>query len=51
MSQINSVTVLGLGYVGLPLAIGLSRHYQVIGYDINERLVSNIQAGKAPPGD
>jgi UDP-N-acetyl-D-galactosamine dehydrogenase len=28
----NKIAVIGLGYVGLPLAAHLSRHFNVIGY-------------------
>lgn len=29
------IAVIGLGYVGLPLAVALSKHYKVMGYDKN----------------
>ncbi|MDE7235339.1 MAG: Vi polysaccharide biosynthesis UDP-N-acetylglucosamine C-6 dehydrogenase TviB, partial [Helicobacter japonicus] len=29
------IAVIGLGYVGLPLLIALSKHYRTIGFDIN----------------
>lgn len=35
LSRKSSVAVVGLGYVGLPLAVALSRHFDVIGFDIN----------------
>ena len=31
----NKITVVGLGYVGMPLAIMLSKKFQVNGYDID----------------
>ena len=31
------VAVVGLGYVGLPLGLALSRHFQVIGFDSNAK--------------
>ena len=34
-----------LGYVGLPLAAHLSRHFKVIGYDINEANVAELKKG------
>ena len=40
------IAVIGLGYVGLPLAIELSKKYPTIGYDLNESRVSNLIAGK-----
>ena len=30
-----SICIIGLGYVGLPLALAFSKKYAVIGYDIN----------------
>jgi UDP-N-acetyl-D-galactosamine dehydrogenase len=30
------VAVIGLGYVGLPLAVAFSQKYPVLGYDINK---------------
>ncbi|ETK06437.1 hypothetical protein T229_00465, partial [Tannerella sp. oral taxon BU063 isolate Cell 5] len=35
----------GLGYVGLPLAIEFSRKYKVVGYDINEQRIAELSAG------
>ena len=36
------VCVVGLGYVGLPLAEAFSKHFRVIGFDINEKKVINL---------
>lgn len=41
----NKIAVVGLGYVGLPLAAHLSRHFTVIGFDINEEIVSELKKG------
>ncbi|MBM3505514.1 MAG: nucleotide sugar dehydrogenase [Alphaproteobacteria bacterium] len=43
--QPNKIAVIGLGYVGLPLAIALARHYTVVGFDISERRVASLRAG------
>ena len=40
------VAVIGLGYVGLPLAVALARHFPVTGYDISTRRVSELKAGE-----
>ena len=40
-----SVAVIGLGYVGLPLAIEFSRLYKVVGYDKNNQRVSELNKG------
>jgi len=41
----NKIAVIGLGYVGLPLAAHLSRHFKVVGFDINEEIVSELKKG------
>lgn len=40
-----SICVIGLGYVGLPLAVGLARHYKVVGYDISAARVEELARG------
>lgn len=42
----NKIAVIGLGYVGLPLAAHLSRHFKVVGFDINEEIVSELKKGR-----
>jgi UDP-N-acetyl-D-galactosamine dehydrogenase len=37
--------VVGLGYVGLPLAVEFSRHRNVVGYDVDPYRVSRLQSG------
>ncbi len=39
------ISVVGLGYVGLPLAVALSRQFNVIGFDISEDRVSELLSG------
>ena len=40
--------IIGLGYVGLPLAVELARAgFRVLGYDISERVVDGLNAGKS----
>ena len=36
------ICVVGLGYVGLPLAIELNKHFDVIGFDIDKKRISNL---------
>lgn len=33
----SKLAVVGLGYVGLPLAVQFAKHYDVIGFDTNEK--------------
>lgn len=40
------IAIIGLGYVGLPLAIEFGKKYDVLGFDINVERVNELQAGK-----
>jgi UDP-N-acetyl-D-glucosamine/UDP-N-acetyl-D-galactosamine dehydrogenase len=42
------IAVIGLGYVGLPLALAFANKYKVIGFDINEQRVSLMKQGIDP---
>jgi len=39
------IAVVGLGYVGLPLAIEFGKKYKVLGFDINKERVAELQRG------
>ncbi len=39
------IAVIGLGYVGLPLAVEFAKKYSVIGFDINEKRVCELISG------
>ena len=39
------VALVGLGYVGLPLAVGLARNMKIIGYDRSEERVNSLRSG------
>ncbi len=41
----EKVCVLGLGYVGLPLAVLLSKHFSVIGFDIDAKKIDELKNG------
>lgn len=41
----KQVCVVGLGYVGLPLAVGFAKHLPTIGFDVNEMRVKELQQG------
>ena len=45
MEQKFKIGVIGLGYVGFPLACLFAKKYPVIGYDINKRRIEDINAG------
>ena len=42
----HSIAVIGLGYVGLPLAVEFGKKYQVIGYDTNEERLNALKKGE-----
>ena len=39
------IAIIGLGYVGLPLAISLSKKYNVVGFDINKNRIQDLING------
>lgn len=39
------IAVIGLGYVGLPLAIEFGKKYKVLGFDINKERIEELQRG------
>jgi UDP-N-acetyl-D-galactosamine dehydrogenase len=41
----NTIAVIGLGYVGLPLAVEFGRKYQTLGFDIDKERVSELKKG------
>jgi UDP-N-acetyl-D-galactosamine dehydrogenase len=41
----HTIAILGLGYVGLPLAVAFSKKYNTVGFDINEAKASLIASG------
>jgi len=42
----KKIAVIGLGYVGLPLAVELGKKYPVLGFDINKERIGELRAGK-----
>lgn len=45
MTQKPAISVIGLGYVGLPLAVALARHFDVIGFDIGKSRIEELKTG------
>ena len=41
----DKIAIIGLGYVGLPLAVAFGAKYQVIGFDINAERIANLKSG------
>ncbi|MEM7571997.1 MAG: nucleotide sugar dehydrogenase [Bacteroidota bacterium] len=48
LSKQASISVIGLGYVGLPLALELAKKFHVIGFDISTERVAMMQRGVDP---
>ena len=46
MNSKDKITIIGLGYVGLPLAVEFAKKYHVIGFDINETRIAELRQGK-----
>jgi UDP-N-acetyl-D-galactosamine dehydrogenase len=42
------IGIVGLGYVGLPLALAFARHYPVVGFDIDEQRIKQLTLRKMP---
>ena len=40
------ISIIGLGYVGLPLAVAFSKKHKVVGYDINKNRINELKIGK-----
>jgi UDP-N-acetyl-D-galactosamine dehydrogenase len=40
------IAIVGLGYVGLPLAVEFGKHYETVGFDINASRVQELRSGR-----
>lgn len=47
----DKIAVVGLGYVGLPLAVAFGKKRATIGYDLDERKLTNYRNGTDPSGE
>jgi UDP-N-acetyl-D-galactosamine dehydrogenase len=41
----KKIAIIGLGYVGLPLAVAFSKKFEVIGFDINQKRIQDLKNG------
>jgi UDP-N-acetyl-D-galactosamine dehydrogenase len=46
MTEIPRIVIVGLGYVGLPLAVALARKFEVTGFDIDGARVAELRDGR-----
>ncbi|PCL94569.1 nucleotide sugar dehydrogenase [Paenibacillus lautus] len=51
LDRVNKLAVVGLGYVGLPLAVAFSKRLDVIGFDLSEAKVSQYRSGFDATGE
>ena len=51
MPAISRISVIGLGYVGLPLALALARHHAVVGYDHDGARIAALRGGVDRTGE
>ncbi|MHA8069047.1 nucleotide sugar dehydrogenase [Aquirufa ecclesiirivi] len=42
----SKIAIIGLGYVGLPLAIEFGKKYKVLGFDINQARIEELKSGR-----
>ncbi len=47
----KTIAVVGLGYVGLPLAVAFGKHTRTIGFDLNEEKLASYRQGIDPSGE
>jgi len=47
----EKIAVVGLGYVGLPLAVRLAKHFVVVGFDVDAKRVEEIKSGTDCTGE
>lgn len=45
------IAVVGLGYVGLPVAVAFGRKSQVVGFDVNEKRIEKLRKGEDSTGE
>ncbi len=46
MTQTPKICIIGLGYVGLPLAVEFAKKYHTVGFDINAERIEELRKGK-----
>ena len=45
MMKNTKIAIIGLGYVGLPLAVEFAKKYSVVGFDINKKRIDELNSG------
>lgn len=47
----RKIAVVGLGYVGLPVAVAFGRRDEIVGFDISERRIAELKEGRDSTGE
>lgn len=47
----TTIAIIGLGYVGLPLAVEFAKHFRTIGFDLSAEKIANFQNHSDPTGE
>ncbi len=47
----ETIAVIGLGYVGLPLAVEFGKKFRTIGFDLSKEKIAAYEAGRDPTGE
>jgi len=47
----SPIAIIGLGYVGLPIALSFAKYFQVIGFDINAEKIKQLKHKQDPTGE
>ena len=45
----TKIAIIGLGYVGLPLAVEFAKKFQVVGFDINQQRIKELRNNDSTP--
>ncbi|TAH25407.1 MAG: nucleotide sugar dehydrogenase [Cytophagales bacterium] len=48
LNKSTTITIIGLGYVGLPLALAFAKYFRVVAYDINESRIAQLKQNIDP---
>jgi len=51
MTTSSTIAVVGLGYVGLPLAVEFGKKFRTIGFDLSEPKIAAYRRGVDPTGE
>ncbi|MCG8686127.1 MAG: nucleotide sugar dehydrogenase [Desulfobacterales bacterium] len=51
MTENKKVAVVGLGYVGLPLAVHFAQIFDTVGFDLKEQIIENCKVHEDPTGE